>query len=100
MSKVTSKLQVTIPKVIAEAYDIRPGGDLRWVPAGDGIRVELEGARVRSGLPVEKRLALFVRMMKRIDRLPAPPPEPRGKGRGWTREELYAERLERYGRPR
>lgn len=100
MSKVTSKLQVTIPKAIAEAYDIRPGSEIRWVPAGDAIRVESEGAQVRSGLPVEKRLALFVRMMKRIDHLPALPPAPRGEGRGWTREELYAERLERYGRPR
>lgn len=100
MSKVTSKLQVTIPKAIAETYGIHPGSELRWVPAGDAIRVESEGARERSDLPVEKRLALFVRMMKRIDHLPAPPPAPRGKGRGWTREELYAERLERYGRPR
>ncbi|TAK00998.1 AbrB/MazE/SpoVT family DNA-binding domain-containing protein [bacterium] len=100
MSKVTSKLQVTIPKAIAEAYDIHPGSELRWVPAGDAIRVESEGAQVRSSLPVEKRLAHFVRMMKRIDRLPALPPVPHGEGRGWTREELYAERLERYGRPR
>lgn len=98
MSKVTSKLQVTIPKAIAEAYGIHAGSELRWVPAGDGIRVEPESARVRSGLPVEKRLALFRRMMKRIDDLPAP--APRGKGRGWTREELYAERLDRYGRAR
>ena len=100
MSKVTSKLQVTIPKAIAEIYGIRPGSELRWVPAGDVIRVESKGTRVRSGLPVEKRLAHFARMMKRIDRLPAPPSARRGEGRGWTREEIYAERLERYGRPR
>lgn len=100
MSKVTSKLQVTIPKTIAEAYGIRPGSTIRWVPAGDGIRVEPESTPAHSALSVEKRLALFDRMMKRIDRLPAPCTVPSGKGRGWTREELYAERLERYGRGR
>ncbi|MGH7844250.1 MAG: AbrB/MazE/SpoVT family DNA-binding domain-containing protein, partial [Candidatus Binatia bacterium] len=35
MSKVTSKLQVTIPKDIAEAYGIQPGSEIHWVPAGD-----------------------------------------------------------------
>ena len=39
MSKVTSKLQVTVPKVIAEQYGIRPGDDIDWVSAGDSIRV-------------------------------------------------------------
>lgn len=100
MSKVTSKLQVTIPKDIAEAYGIRPGSDIRWMPAGDSIRVEPEIIRSRSELPVEKRLEIFDRMMKRVDRLPPIAPAPPGKGRGWTREELYSDRLDRYGRPR
>ncbi|MFN9367376.1 MAG: AbrB/MazE/SpoVT family DNA-binding domain-containing protein [Planctomycetia bacterium] len=34
MAKVTSKLQVTIPKAIADAYGIRPGASLDWVPPG------------------------------------------------------------------
>jgi AbrB family looped-hinge helix DNA binding protein len=30
MSKVTSKLQVTIPKALAVKYGIRPGDEVRW----------------------------------------------------------------------
>lgn len=100
MSKVTSKLQLTIPKAIAETYGIHPGSEIRWVPAGDGIRVEPENTHSRADLPVEKRLAIFDRMMKRIDRLPPIAPAGSSDGRGWTREELYSERLDRYGRPR
>jgi AbrB family looped-hinge helix DNA binding protein len=36
VGKVTSKLRVTVPKAIADRYDIRPGDELEWVPAGDG----------------------------------------------------------------
>ena len=39
MAKVTSKLQLTVPKVIADEYGIKPGDQLDWVPAGDVIRV-------------------------------------------------------------
>ena len=34
MSRVTSKLQVTIPKEIARRYGIEPGTDVEWLPAG------------------------------------------------------------------
>ena len=39
MAKVTSKLQVTIPKALAERYGIRPGDEIDWEPAGQFIRV-------------------------------------------------------------
>ncbi len=39
MSKVTSKLQVTIPKVIANQYGIKPGDEIEFLPAGESIRV-------------------------------------------------------------
>jgi bifunctional DNA-binding transcriptional regulator/antitoxin component of YhaV-PrlF toxin-antitoxin module len=39
MSKVTSKLQVSLPKALAERYGIRPGDDIKWEGAGDIIRV-------------------------------------------------------------
>lgn len=91
MSKVTSKLQVTIPKQVADQYGIRPGDDVDWVPAGEAIRV----VPARASLPsatVEERLALFdaaterqrarQRRRRPTDRAPRP-------GRGWTREELY-----------
>ena len=41
MAKVTSKLQLTVPKAIADQYGIKPGDELEWVPAGESIRVEL-----------------------------------------------------------
>ncbi len=39
MSKITSKLQVTIPKAIADQYGIKPGDEIEFQPAGDVIRV-------------------------------------------------------------
>jgi AbrB family looped-hinge helix DNA binding protein len=39
MARVTSKLQVTIPKDIARRYGIEPGEEIDWLPAGDAIRV-------------------------------------------------------------
>ena len=42
MSRVTSKLQVTIPKAIAERHGIRPGVEVDWQSAGDVIRVVVE----------------------------------------------------------
>ena len=100
MPKVTSKLQLTVPKKIADQYGIRPGDELEWIPAGESIRVELarrkEGIRVRFS--PEQRLALFAEATKRRKEredsiLGAKPrPEPSKSGRGWTREELYEDR--------
>ena len=39
MAKVTSKLQVTIPKAIADRHGLRPGDEIEWVSTGDAIRV-------------------------------------------------------------
>ena len=39
MSKVTSKLQVTLPKAIADRYGVGPGSDVVFEPAGESIRV-------------------------------------------------------------
>jgi AbrB family looped-hinge helix DNA binding protein len=38
MAKVTSKLQLTVPKAIADRYKIRPGDTLESVAAGDASR--------------------------------------------------------------
>ncbi|HEY4764571.1 MAG TPA: AbrB/MazE/SpoVT family DNA-binding domain-containing protein [Candidatus Sulfotelmatobacter sp.] len=35
VAKVTSKLQLTVPKAIADHYGIRPGDELDWIPAGE-----------------------------------------------------------------
>jgi len=90
MSRVTSKLQVTLPKAIAERYGIRPGDDIEWVAAGDVIRVVPPG----RSLPVldrEIRLRLFdaaTERQRRRQRARRAARSPRD--RGWTRQELYA----------
>lgn len=96
MSKVTSKLQLTLPKTIADQYGIRPGDELEWIPAGESIRVELARGQIEAGqaLSLEERLELFDQGNQRLDRIQkqhlkkAEPLEAR-RDRGWTREELY-----------
>ena len=93
---MTSKLQVTIPKVIAEQYRIRPGDEIDWVPAGPVIRIVPPGVRVPR-LSVEERLRMFDEDTRRIQGLfrgKVPRTSPRN--RGWSREDLYQDR----GRPR
>lgn len=99
---MTSKLQLTVPKVIAEKYGIRPGDELEWSPAGESIRVELPGGKRKSGmrLNAKERLALFdaatKRIRERVKRLqggkPSQKSEPVRSERGWTRKELYGDR--------
>jgi AbrB family looped-hinge helix DNA binding protein len=99
MPKVTSKLQLTVPKAIADQYGIRPGDELEWSPAGESIRVELVRPKAKPGheLTVGERLALFDANTKWLDELQADQlNEAKAKGtrltpenRGWTREDLY-----------
>jgi AbrB family looped-hinge helix DNA binding protein len=99
MAKVTSKLQLTVPKAIADQYGIKPGDELKWVPAGESIRVELVRRKARSGheLTTDERVELFDANTKWLDEIQAEElKEAKAKGtritrgnRGWTREELY-----------
>ena len=97
MSKVTSKLQLTVPKTIADQYGIRPGDELQWTPAGESIRVSLTRSRTKAAqsLTLKERLALFDRGSERLSRSQreqlkkAARSKIRGKNRGWIREELY-----------
>jgi AbrB family looped-hinge helix DNA binding protein len=94
MSKVTSKLQITIPKAVAELYGIRPGDDLEWVPAGESVRLVPAG-RTRAAASIEERLALFdqaterQRSRERESAADSPAPVSNTAQRGWTREDLY-----------
>ena len=88
MSKVTSKLQVTVPKSVADRYGIRPGDEIEWLASGDTIRVVPAGKKIEA-LSLAERLRRFdlatARQRKRNKRLhPAP-----ARNRGWTREDLY-----------
>lgn len=91
MAKVTSKLQVTIPKALAERYGIRPGDDIEWEAAGRHIRVVPAGHKRR--LSRADRLRIFdeatARQEVRERKHPRPAREAPPLDRGWTREELY-----------
>jgi bifunctional DNA-binding transcriptional regulator/antitoxin component of YhaV-PrlF toxin-antitoxin module len=96
MSRVTSKLQVTIPKAVAKAYAIVPGTEIEFQPAGESIRVYLpESSPVAVvGDVVSRRLEQFDAAVKRQRQrdpevLAALGNDGAVKERGWTREELY-----------
>jgi AbrB family looped-hinge helix DNA binding protein len=107
MSKITSKLQVTVPKAIADRYGIRPGDELDWIAADETIRVVPSGPgrRARHGRSVEERLKLFDRATERQTQREAQRSprrrrvddawKPHEIERGWRREDLYTR-----GRPR
>ena len=88
MSKVTSKYQVSIPRLLAEKVGIRVGDELEWEEAAGTLRARA-AALPKAGFSVSERLRLFdaatVRQQKRAHarRLQ------HGNGRGWTREDLY-----------
>lgn len=91
MAKVTSKLQVTVPKVIAERFGIEPGCDIEWEAAHEIIHVIPPRSRRRSSLSVEARLGSFDAATERQRRR-----EELQRGvmrkdsdRGWRREDLY-----------
>jgi AbrB family looped-hinge helix DNA binding protein len=87
MAKVTSKLQVTVPKAIADAYGIKPGDEIVWIGGGESIHVRPASA-ARPAVDVETRLALFREATKR-QRARNKGTEPAARTRGWTREDLY-----------
>jgi AbrB family looped-hinge helix DNA binding protein len=88
MAKVTSKYQVTVPKVIAEEYHIRPGDEIDWIPAGEVIRVIPQGQEASSE-DRESQLRLFDQATDRHRRRPSADKMPRPGNRGWKREDLY-----------
>jgi AbrB family looped-hinge helix DNA binding protein len=91
MSKVTSKLQVTIPRRIAEQFSIKPGDEIEFVATAAGLRVVTAARPDASTLSVAERLRLFdegnERQRRRQARMKLPDNPP--ADRGWTRDELY-----------
>jgi AbrB family looped-hinge helix DNA binding protein len=95
VSKVTSKNQVSIPKAIADRHGIRPGTELEFVSIGNAIRVTKKtGSGHRSSL--EERAKVFDQILQRIEAKKGRGEVRRSKGRGWSREELYEQRLGRW----
>lgn len=91
MAKVTSKLQVTIPKRLAEEYGIAAGDEIDFVGAEDVIHMVPPRRRRPSELSPEERLRLFdtattrQRDREKAMRLRGEPPAERD----WKREDLY-----------
>jgi AbrB family looped-hinge helix DNA binding protein len=90
-SKVTSKLQVTIPKAIADRLGVRPGDEIRWELAGQGVRVVVPGRRRRLSPDERQRLIAESWERQRAREALAPAFAP-VEGRGWTRDDLYEDR--------
>jgi AbrB family looped-hinge helix DNA binding protein len=88
MAKVTSKLQVTTPRRLANECGIKPGDEVEVSASAGGLRI------VPAPLDpkIQQRLKSFDQATKRQER------RQRGKkieptaDRGWTREELYGDR--------
>jgi bifunctional DNA-binding transcriptional regulator/antitoxin component of YhaV-PrlF toxin-antitoxin module len=89
MAKVTSKYQVTVPRAIVNRYNIRPGDRIDWIAAGEVIRVVPPGQEAAAG-DRESRLRLFDQATERHRRRPSARKAQPPRGRGWTREGLYA----------
>ena len=90
MAKVTSKLQVTVPKALARRYGIHPGDEISFEPAGEVIRVVPDSSEARTeGLGVEERLRLFDAAVARQKLRESRRPRRQAISRDWTREELY-----------
>ncbi len=85
---MTSKLQVTLPKTIAERLGIRPGDTIRWEAADKIVRLIPDDAEVGSK-PIEQRLPLFDQATERQRRRERGRTSESATSRGWTREELY-----------
>lgn len=86
MARVTSKLQVTIPKAVADRYEIAPGAEIVFEPAGDVIRVVPPRRPVRDP---RERVKLFERAVARQRQREAGRVFPEVQDRGWSREDLY-----------
>ena len=86
MAKVTGKFQITLPKAAVDECGIKVGDTLEVrVRAGD-LHIVRPAATGADDIRRE-RLAHFDRATRRQrDRAASP----RGRTRGWTREELYA----------
>ena len=93
MPKVTSKLQLTVPKAIADQFRIKPGDEVQWTVAGEAIRVTLpgKGGRGQEMRSVKERLELFDQASERQNQRQGKGGRvvPRPTERGWTREDLY-----------
>jgi AbrB family looped-hinge helix DNA binding protein len=67
MAKVTSKLQITLPKRIAEQYGIVPGDEIRFESTGHSITIIPGKQLAQTKLSREERLRLFDEATRRLE---------------------------------
>ena len=95
MAKVTSKLQLTIPKVVADQYGIRPGDDV-VVTANGSFICMVPPSRRREDLTTHERVKHFKQLLERHRNrrlIRSKARQTKGQAetdRGWKREDLYA----------
>jgi AbrB family looped-hinge helix DNA binding protein len=87
VSKVTSKLQVTIPKAIAERYSIAPGDEVEWIGASESVGL-VPAKALKPTLTPTERLRLFDAATQRQRERQGGRASSEAE-RGCTREELY-----------
>jgi AbrB family looped-hinge helix DNA binding protein len=93
MPKVTSKMQITLPKRLADEVGIGPGDDIEFAVAGKGLRLTPRAA-LASDLSTAERLRLFHEATARQEVRNAAfkatyGAMPASAERGWRRDELY-----------
>jgi bifunctional DNA-binding transcriptional regulator/antitoxin component of YhaV-PrlF toxin-antitoxin module len=90
MARLAADLQVTVPKTLAEKFDLRPGDEVEWIPREDGLQMM---PIVRRPLRnAEERRARFEQILERQrsrEAQRAKEPPALDEDRGWTREDLY-----------
>lgn len=90
MSRVTSKLQVTLPKRIAEKHGIVPGDEIRFESTGHTITIIPGNQPAATMLSRDERLRLFDEASRRLEKRAKELPTSTPAGRDWQREDLYS----------
>ena len=98
MARVTSKLQFTIPKAVAEKHGIGPGCELEMESADDVIRlrvVDSTEAKRKDGVATALDAFDFATKRQEERESSAPSNPDKSADRGWQRDDLYNRDLAR-----
>jgi len=88
MTRITGKFQITLPKRLVDAYDIKVGDEVELVAAGETIAIVPARAK-KDVLVPEDRLRQFDQAGERQRARERARSLPWAKNRGWKREDLY-----------
>ena len=88
MAKVTGKLQITLPKALADRCGIRVGDDLEVRGVGRSIQIDRRTGPEAASLRAD-RLLHFDAATRRQRSRRAHRASTTARARGWTREQLY-----------